>query len=322
MDRLAGMELFVKVAELGGYSVAARALGVSKSAVSKHVTALEERLGVRLLNRTTRRLALTEAGEAFREACVRIMADLDAAETTAGRHGSEPRGKLKISAPMTFGFAVIAPAVPVFLARFPGLEIELSLNDRIVDLIEDGLDMAVRVGSLRDSTLIARRLGTAESYCAASPAYLRAAGTPTEPGGLIGHNCLLYTYRRTPELWTFQRGEQRREVRVRGSFSSNNGDALRAAARGGLGIVHLPDFVMGDDVQDGTLTQVLPGWRLPSIPIHAVFPPHRLPSAKLRVLIDFLIEWLGRTCRKPPVDAARVETDRRNGVAPADRLAI
>lgn len=309
MDRLAGMELFVKVAELGSYSATARMLGVSKSAVSKHVAALEERLGARLLNRTTRRLALTEVGEAYRESCLRIIAEIEDAESFAGRHGTEPRGRLKVSAPMTFGFMVIAPAIPELLRRHPLLEVELSLDDRVVDLLGEGLDLAVRVGKLRDSSLIARKLGVAQTVCAASAAYLQGTGPPRDPADLGAHNCLVYTYGRNPELWEFQRGAERRSVRVRGSFCANNGDALRAAAVGGLGVALVPDFILGDDIEAGRLTRLLADWSGAEIPIHAVFPPQRHPSAKLRVFIDFLVERLGRSCRRRAAPTAVERVD-------------
>jgi DNA-binding transcriptional LysR family regulator len=304
MDRLSSMAVFAKVAELGSFSAAADQLGLSKSAVSKHVTALEGRLGVPLVNRTTRRLALTEAGEAYRDSCARIVAEVEEAELEAGRHGSEPRGRLRVNAPMTFGVLHLGPLIPEFLARFPRIEIDLTLNDRVVDLIEEGVDVALRIGSLRDSSLIARRLAAAASVCAASPAYLRAAGTPAHPAELARHNCLRYTLRRTPETWEFLRGDgERHAVRLRGNLSANNGDALRAAALGGLGVVVLPDFIVGEDVAAGRLVRLLDGWTMPEIPIHAVWPPQRHPSPKLRAFVDFLAERLARRCpwsQQPP----------------------
>lgn len=296
MDRLASMAVFVKVAELASFSGAARQLGLSKSAVSKHVTSLEERLGARLLNRTTRHLALTEAGLAYREACVRIVQETEEAEAEAGRDSGEPRGRLKVSAPMTFGVAELAPLIPDLLARHPLLEVDLTLNDRMVDLIEEGFDVAIRIGTLRDSSLVARKIATAASLCAASPAYLAARGTPRALADLASHNCLRYTYRQGPGGWEFERGGERRHVRPRGTLSANNGDALRAAALGGLGIVLLPDFIIGHDVAAGRLVPLLTDWRQPEFPIHAVFPPQRHGSAKLRTFVDFLVDRLGRRC--------------------------
>jgi DNA-binding transcriptional LysR family regulator len=300
MDRLASMAVFAKVAELGSFSAAADTLGLSKSAVSKHVTALEERLGVRLVNRTTRRLALTEVGLSYRETCARIVQEVEEAEQEAGRHGSEPRGRLKVTAPMTFGILHLAPLLPDFLAAHPRLEIDLALDDRIVDLLEEGVDVALRIGTLRDSSLIARRIATARSICAASPAYLQANGTPLHPADLGGHNCLRYTYRRGPEAWELERHGERHAVRLRGNLAANNGDALRAAAVGGLGIVVLPDFIVADDLASGRLVHLLADWRTPEFPIQAVWPPQRHPSPKLRAFVDFLAERLARRCPGQP----------------------
>ena len=293
MDRLQGMAVFVRVAEQGSFSVAARQLGLSKSAVSKHVTALEERLGVRLLNRTTRRLALTEVGAVYRDYCARVVQDADEADLAASQHSLEPRGRLRVSAPMTFGFLHLGPLLPEFLARHPALQVELSLDDRVVDLLEEGVDVAVRIGRLTDSSLVARRFATARTVCAASAAYLARAGTPMVPADLARHNCLRYSYRRQPDDWSFSRGAERVTVRVAGNLQANNGDVLRAAARGGLGIVCLPDFIAGDDIEAGELVRLLADWTAPEAPIHAVFPPQRHPSAKLRAFIDFLVERLG-----------------------------
>lgn len=294
MDRLQSMAVFVRVAELGSFSSAARQLGLSKSAVSKHVTALEERLGVRLINRTTRRLALTEIGAAYRDYCARIVQDVEEAEAVAMQHSALPRGRLRLNAPMTFGRLHLGPLLPEFLARHPGIEVELTLNDRFVDLLEEGYDVAVRIGRLADSSLIARRLASARSICAASPAYLAARGAPREPAGLAGHNCLRYTLSARPDEWGFQRGAEHVAVKVAGNLVANNGDALRAAAVEGLGIVYLPDFIIGDDLAAGRLVELLPGWLAPEIPIHAVFPPQRHTTAKLRAFVDFLVEKLGR----------------------------
>ncbi len=190
------MAVFVRVAEQGSFSLAARQLGLSKSAASKHVTALEERLGVRLLNRTTRRLALTEVGAVYRDHCARVVAEAEEADLAASRHSLTPRGRLKVNAPMTFGFLHLGPLLPQFLTAYPAIQVELSLNDRIVDLLEEGFDLAVRIGRLADSSLIARRLATTGFICAAAPAYLARAGAPAQPADLARHNCLRYSYRR------------------------------------------------------------------------------------------------------------------------------
>lgn len=288
------MAVFVRVAELGSFSGAARQLGLSRSAVSKHVTALEERLGVRLINRTTRRLALTEAGAAYRDYCARIVQEVEEAELMAMQHSAAPHGRLKLNAPVTFGFLHLGPLLPEFLARYPGVEIELALNDRFVDLLEEGFDLAVRIGQLADSSLIARRLATTRPICAASPAYLARAGIPREPADLARHNCLRYSLRRERDTWSFRRGAEHVAVKIRGNLEANNGDALRSAALEGLGIVCLPDFIIGEDLERGLLRPLLSDWQTPESPIHAVFPPQRHASGKLRAFVDFLVEKLGR----------------------------
>ncbi len=288
MDRLQSMALFVRVAELGSFSQAARQLGMSKSAASKQVAALEERLGVRLLNRTTRRLALTEVGAVYRDHCVRVVVEADEADLAASRHSSTPRGRLRVNAPMTFGFLQLAPLLPAFLTAHPAIQVELSLNDRVVDLIEEGFDLAVRIGRLADSSLIARRLATTGFVCAAAPGYLARAGRPAAPADLARHNCLRYTLRPQPEGWSFVRGGETVTVRIAGSLEANNGDALLAAACAGLGIVWLPDFIAAAEIAAGALVRLLPEWETPTLPIHAVFPAQRHPSAKLRAFVDFL----------------------------------
>jgi DNA-binding transcriptional LysR family regulator len=290
LDRLQSMAVFVRVAEQGSFSLAARQLGLSKSAASKHVTALEERLGVRLLNRTTRRLALTEVGAVYRDHCARVVQDAEEADQAASRQSLTPRGRLKVNAPMTFGFLYLGPLLPEFLTLHPAIQIDLSLNDRMVDLLEEGFDLAIRIGRLADSSLIARRLATTGFICAAAPAYLVRAGRPKEPADLGRHNCLRYTYRPQAEGWSFARDGQEVTVRAGGNLEVNNGDALRAAARAGLGIVYLPDFIIAADIASGELVRLLSDWQTPRLPVHAVFPPQRHPSAKLRAFVEFLAE--------------------------------
>jgi DNA-binding transcriptional LysR family regulator len=209
---------------------------------------------------------------------------------------------------MSFGRLHLGPLLPEFLARHPGIEVELTLNDRFVDLLEEGFDLAVRIGQLKDSSLIARRLATARSVCAASPAYLARAGGLREPGDLARHNCLRYTLRPRPDEWSFRRGAELVAVRIAGNLDANNGDALRSAALEGLGVVYLPDFIIGEDLEAGRLVALLPGWQAPEFPIHAVFPSQRHASAKLRVFVEFLVEKLGgswpRAGRPPSRPAA------------------
>lgn len=282
------MAVFARVVEEKSFSGAARKLGISKAAVSRQIAALEDSLKTQLLNRTTRRLSLTEAGLALYGHCARIVAEAEAAQEAAANLSATPRGLLKVNAPMSFGQLHLAPAVPEFLARYPELELELALNDRYVDVIEEGFDLAVRIGQLEDSSLIARKLASDRPVLCAAPAYLEAHGEPRSPSDLENRDCLLYTYLATQNEWRFKgpKGEER--VRVKGRFTANNGDALRHAALAGLGIALLPSFIVGPDVRSGALEALLPGHRPPALGIYTVYPPSRHLSPKVRAFVDFL----------------------------------
>lgn len=294
MNRLTAMEVFVHVAEEGGFSAAARRLELSKSAVSKHVQALEQYLGVRLLNRTTRRLALTEAGSGFYERCADILAQLGEAERSASSLYAQPRGVLRINVPVSFGVAHLGPALPDFLARYPQLEVDITLNDRYVDLVNEGYDAAVRIGRLEDSSLIARRIATSEVWLCASPDYLRTHGVPRAPRELRSHNCLVYVYSRQARGWRMRSPDgSNHRVPVRGTLRANNGEFLLAAALRGTGIVFMPDFIAAGSVARGDLVRVLPDHRTETIGINAVFPYTRTAPAKVRVFVDFLVGRFG-----------------------------
>lgn len=288
MDRLQSMEIFLKVVHLGSLSAAAEELSLSKSTVSKHLSELEERLGARLLNRTTRRLSLTEPGEIYRERCARIIQEIEDTELSVSHYTGQPRGRLKVNAPMTFGILHVAPLVPAFHESYPEVEIDLTLNDRRVELVDEGYDLAIRIGKLDDSTLIAKKLATARFVCAASQAYLERRRPIAVPADLSGHDCLRYSYSRNPSEWQFLRDGRTEKVQVSGSFTANNGDALREAAIGGLGVTWQPAFILAEPLADGRLIPLLCDWQGPDIAIHAVFVPSRHISPKLRVFIDFL----------------------------------
>jgi len=296
VDRLANMEVFVRVAQLGSFSTAAGQLGMSKSTVSKHIAALEERLGVRLLNRTTRRLSLTQYGEIYRDHCLRILQEVADANENMDRFAAEPRGRLKVNAPMSFGMLHLAPLLPGFMREHPKVEIDLALNDRRVDLIDEGFDVAVRIGRLDDSSLIARKLASSTFACAAGPGYLKRRRPPEHPDDLRNHNCLRYTLGRSPGEWRFERDGESRVVSVSGRISGNNGDILRQAAILGEGVVYQPRFLLDDALSGGDLVELLTDWRTPTIDIHAVYPEARHVSPKLRVFIDYLVAaFRGRT---------------------------
>lgn len=302
MDRLAMLEVFVAVAERGSFTRAAEELGLSNSAVSKHVMALEERLGARLLNRTTRRVSLTEVGQGYVERARAILADLEEADAAAGSLNDEARGTLKLSAPFSFSERHLGGVLADFMAAHPRLEVDLSLNDRFVDIVDEGFDLAIRIGALRDSSLKARRLAPVRRVLAASPAYVEKAGPLETPDDLAAHTCLRYSI--SGDTWELEReGEAGRiaaRIRAAGPLRVNNGDMLRDVALRGGGIANLPTFIIGEDLAAGRLVRVLPGWCASTIAMYAVYPPGRALSAKVRLLIDFLAEKFGPV---PPWDA-------------------
>ena len=294
------MAVFVRVVEASSFAAAARHFGMSPAMVSKHVQTLEQRLGVRLLNRTTRHVSATEVGQTYYERCQRILTELDATERAVGDQQSAPRGRLRIAAPVSFGMRHLAPAVAEYLARYPDVSIDLNLDDPSVDLLEEGLDLAIRVGRLADSSLIARKLCAAETILCAAPDYLAARGTPQTPDDLAGHHCLVYSYSTPRGVWRFtDSGGGEYTVRIDGRVQANSGDALRELALHGLGIILLPDFIVDDDVRAGRLVRLLGDYTKAETPVHAVYPHGRFLTAKTRSFIDFLAARFGRTTEAP-----------------------
>ncbi len=292
-DRLQRLMVFTRIVDCGSFTAAADQLSMSRAAVSKHLMALEDRLGVRLLNRTTRRCSLTEAGQAFYERGRQILSDLDEAEREAGQTGMRPRGLLKVNAPMTFGTMHLAPAVPAYLEAWPDVSIDMTLNDRVVDLLEEGFDVAVRIGRLADSSLVARRLAPCRMLACAAPAYLARRGRPRVPHELGLHDCLGYAYASNRETWEFAAPDGPLQVRIKGRLRVNNGEALVAAAVAGLGIVMTPSFMASAELADGRLVPVLGDWPSPERGIYAVWPHGRHLSAKVRSFVDFLAGRFG-----------------------------
>jgi len=314
MDRLAGIPAFEGVVAAGSFAGAARALGLSVAAVSKQVRALEDRLGVRLLHRTTRQVRLTDAGQRFHERCERILADLDDAEREAAERQAVPRGRVRISAPMSFGQRHLAPVLSAFLATYPDVEIDLVLEDRFVDLLAEGFDLAVRIAELRDSSLVARRLCASRRVLCAAPAYLALHGTPATPDDLGAHRCIGYAYMPSGCDWPFRARDGQRLVRVRGPVMSNNGDVLRALALGGSGIALLPTFLVADDLRGGRLREVLSGQLDGDSAVWVLHPSRRHVPLAVRTCIDFLVErfsgtapWerVGRRAATPPRSSSR-----------------
>jgi len=300
LDRFTGMQVFVRVAALGSLSAAARALGMSQTMAAKHVAALEARLNVKLLHRTTRRLTLTDAGRAYLDAAERILGDMDAAEAEAAAGAADVSGTLRLNVPVSFGIREIAPLLPDFLKSHPALTIDLGLTDRWVDLIEEGWDAAVRIGDMTVLNLSARWLAPCHALVCAAPGYLEKHGTPRTITDLGHHNCLNYTLSRMPaSTWVF--GEDRKaKAAIAGTMISNNGDALVAAAVAGEGIVYQPTFLVQREIAAGLLVPI----ELDHPPIalegvFAVYPAGRRPPAKVRAIIDFLVSRLGPN---PPWD--------------------
>jgi len=302
LDRLTGLEVFAKVAKSGSFSAAGRAMGLSQTMVTKHITALEARLGVKLFHRSTRRLSLTEAGRNYLDASARVLADLEAADSAVAADRFEPRGVLRLNAPVTFGEREIAPLLPEFARRHPRVTVDLGLNDRLVDLAEEGWDLAIRIGNLSDSSLIARRIAPCRTVVCAAPSYLKAHGAPRTVAELKEHNCLGYTLsrRNSADRWAFgARGDV--TVQVAGNLRANNGDALRAAAVAGQGLIYQPTFIVADDIRAGRLNVLALDHPTFDAGIHGVFLPEPYPAAKVRALIDYLA---ARFAPEPPWDRA------------------
>jgi len=294
MDRFHALTAFARVVEAGSFARAADRLGVSVSAVSRQVSDLETHLGVRLLNRTTRRLSLTESGQAFYERCVQLLADLEEAEVAVTSASVVPRGTLKLTSSATFGSRHLAPAIAAFIARYPQIRFDVELSERVVDIVEEGFDVAVRIGTPGSQNLVARKIGAARILCCASPSYLARHGEPHEPEDLAKHSCLSYEYLPNRNVWTFRDpagGE--RSVRIAGPVQANNGRFLEALAADGAGISMEPDFIVGPDVRAGRLKPILAKFEALPLPIYVVYPSRRHLSAKVRMFAEFLIERFG-----------------------------
>ncbi|MBK3659827.1 LysR family transcriptional regulator [Bradyrhizobium diazoefficiens] len=290
LDRLTSLEVFAKVAANGSLSGAARAMGLSQTMVTKHVASLEARLGIKLFHRTTRRLSITEAGRLYLESSERILADMETADAAVARERIEPRGSLRVNVPVVFGTRQIAPLIAEFSERHPEVTVELGLNDRLVDLAEEGWDLAIRIGKLRDSSMVARKLAPNRLVVCASPSYLAKHGAPRRVADLATHNCLGYTLSQQASAaeWLFGADGEIR-VQVSGNLRANNGDALRAATLAGQGLARQPTFIVADDLRAGTLVALpLDQPEIQSSAVHAVYLPDRRPPAKVRAFIDFL----------------------------------
>ena len=294
MDRVTSLSVFVKVVEGSSFAAAARHFGLSPAMVSKHIVSLEERLGARLLNRTTRQVSPTEIGREFYERSTRILADLDEAEQAASALQAMPKGLLRLNGPLSFGIRHLAPAIIDYLAACPEAAIDVTLSDRVVDLVDEGFDLAIRIARLADSSLIARRITPCRIVACAAPAYLKKHGAPRRPADLTAHNCLGYSYAALRNEWRFTGPDGAESVRIAGRLNANNGDVLRLAALRGEGIVIQPTFLIGDDLASGELVSILPGFVPDELVIQAVYPHSRHLSVKVRSFIDFLVARFGQ----------------------------
>lgn len=292
---LEGLAVFAKVAEMRSFALAAKDLDLSKATVSKAIARLEKKLGARLFNRTSRRLALTNAGHRLLDRAARVLAEGEAAESEAHAQSATPRGLVRLAVPMSFGLKEVAPLMPEFLAKYSEVSVDLHLSDAVVDLIGSGFDAALRIAALPDSSLRARRLRDVSRYLVAAPAYLKRHGRPVHPHDLRDHACLCYAYLPTPDVWRFinDAGEEV-QVRPSGPLRANNADALAPALLAGLGLAVQPDFVVGESIANGRLEAVMPDWNPPPIALHLVIPPGGPRPARVEALAAFLNDRLGR----------------------------
>ncbi|HET9471416.1 MAG TPA: LysR family transcriptional regulator [Usitatibacter sp.] len=298
MDRLAAMATFVRVVESGSFSAVAREQNGTQSAVSKQVAGLERVLGVKLLARTTRSLALTDAGERYFEQARRLVAEVLEAESGLRRGKEQLAGWLRIAASVGFGRRVLLPMVQSFLDAHPAVRVDLKLNDGFIDLVEQGIDIAVRVGELADSTLVARRIGTTRRAVVASRRYLRklpkGLRAPRAPADLLAHNCIVYTEVQARIEWVFTAAAGTQSVRVGGNLQTNSSEVIRAAILAGMGIGYAPTWLFDEEIASGEVQPLMPGWRTQPLPMHLVSPPHRRHAAKVQAFSDHVAATLAR----------------------------
>ena len=302
MDRFTDIRIFVHVVEFGTLSAAAHHLEIAKSAVSRRLAALEGRLGVQLFRRTTRRLSLTESGSGYYERCVRILADMEEAEAAVSQAHGALRGKLRVALPLSFGLRHLAPAINAFMEQHPQVEFDLDFNDRQVDLVQDGFDVAVRIARLADSSLVARPIAVIRHMVCGSPGYLARHGTPAHPADLEKHVCLAYSNLPNPGTWSWQDSTgKENSVRIPVGLRANNGDFLCAAAIAGKGLILHPTFYLHEAVAGGLLQPILTGYVWPRPSAYALYPPTRHLSTRVRAFVDFLVNRFSGT---PPWDMA------------------
>lgn len=292
MDLFVSMRMYVAVVDGGSFAAAADKLDISRAMVSKQIQKLEEHLGTRLMNRTTRRLSLTETGREFYERSIQIMGDVEEAEQIAGQMTRRPQGVLRVTIPLSYGQHRLAAIIGDYTQAYPQVQLDISLSDRKVDLIEDGLDLAIRIGAMPQSDLIARKLAGVRSIVCAAPAYLARHGAPQTPADLARHACLGYTLTGTGADWRLEGPDGAVIVPISGPIRADNGDIIRLAALSGAGILFQPHFIVDDDIETGRLVRILPDWQSAELGVYAVYPSRKHLSAKVRTFVDFLVAAL------------------------------
>jgi LysR family transcriptional regulator for bpeEF and oprC len=310
MNKLQAMEVFVQVVDAGSFTRAADALQLPKATVSTLVQGLEAALSAKLLHRTTRQVTVTTDGAAYYERCLRILSDVRDAEESVSRTRLSPSGRLRVDAPTGLSSEILVPALPVFFERYPDITLELGSSDRPVDLVEEGVDCAVRGGELVDTSLIARRVGVLNFVTAASPIYLRRFGTPQHPRELGNHRCVNYFSAKTGKTydWDFRRGDEKIEVALPGTIALNDSNAYVQAGLAGLGIIQMTDYLMMQHVLSGRMVQVLPDWTSEPLPVHVVYPQNRHLSAKVRVFVEWVAELFAKHAYLQVGGALRAES--------------
>ncbi len=293
MHSLNCLPIFVAVVDWGSFSLAARHLNLTKSAVSKRIAQLEEELGIVLIHRTTRKLSLTEAGQRYYDYAQQAVSLAQQGRDAVSEMQGTPQGKLKVTAPMSFGVQYVSPIIGEFLSRYPDIDLDLNLEDKMVDLVADGFDLGIRIGELTISNLVAKRLAPCRSVLCASPTYLAVHGSPQKPSDLIHHNCLKYSYFRGGSEWRFNHNGSQHKVVPKGNFVVNNSEVIRRSLLNHIGIAQMPTFIVSKDLQQGDLVSVMSEYSLPEHAIYAVFPERKHMPLKVRVFLDFIAEKLG-----------------------------
>lgn len=290
MDTLTSMKVFAAVVETGSFAAASDRLDMSRAMTSKYVAHLEEHLGTRLLQRTTRKLTLTESGASYYERCVQILADISEAEEGALHLTEAPRGTLRLTVPVSFGILHMGPVISSYMTHYPDVKVDILVTDRRVDLLEEGLDLAIRIGALPESGLVAKKFASDRVVICGSPAYLQRHGTPKTPAELAQHNCLIYSYAATGDEWKMDGPGGQHMVKVSGTLRATSGDMVKLAALGDVGLICQPLFLCGEDLRNGRLVEVLPEYKSSELGIYAVYPSRKHLSAKVRTFVDFIAD--------------------------------